>query len=134
VTAESCLPALKDEPGAHLNHAAAADAGDYPTQSVGRAAIPCVGDCGAGRKAPRIRARVLEIIRSESIAEISKTELHSQLNLAHGRLIQQARDDAGGGRADGRAGGAKVRMVQSIEHLDPELMLEAFLEPRVFDD
>ena len=30
--------------------------------------------------------------------------------------------------------GAKVRMVQSIEHLDPELMLEAFLEPRVFDD
>jgi len=87
VTAESCLPALKDELGAHLNQAAAADAGDYPDQSIGRAAIPFVGDCGAGRsivKNTRFKERFEHQLRVEMFNALNHPHFGPRLDHRHG--------------------------------------------------
>src|SRR5581483_2874789 len=61
----------------------------------------------------------------------SKAELHCQLNLPHRRIVKQARDDARACGADRRAWARKLGPVESIKHLDFELMFEALLEASI---
>src|SRR5207248_6165071 len=64
----------------------------------------------------------------------SEAELHRQLYLPHRRVIQQTRYHPGGSRADRRSGSRKLCAVDSVEHLDLELVLEPLPEARVLHD
>src|SRR5215510_7046742 len=63
-----------------------------------------------------------------------ETELHRHLNLPRRRAEEQARNHACARVADGVAGRGELRVIESVEELEFELVLETFAEARHLDE
>src|SRR5215470_20203164 len=63
-----------------------------------------------------------------------ETELHRHLNLPRRRAEEQARNHACARVADGVAGRGELRVIESVEELEFEMVLETFAEARYLDE
>src|SRR5262245_8758356 len=61
-----------------------------------------------------------------------EAQLHRDLDLPHRRVEEQARNDAGGSRADSGPRPGELRVIERIEKLELQLVLETLAEARVF--